>query len=214
MKRLYLLAIALFTSQLLYAHVHLTADTSKKTGSGKTFTSITQVPEFPGGVQGFRNYISKSLKYPEVARLIGINGKVNVSFVLNEYGKITEVTPKNCIGAGCEAEAARVLEDCPAWRPGIQDGKPVKVMYTIPISFSLDGKKEKTYMRDLRKSNYGFVFNIKGNLYTIDEAEKIIGKGFMPDQIESAEAFYNYDKVEKFEMPDKKEVYLIIIKST
>ena len=75
-------------------------------------------------------------------------------------------------------------------------------------------KKEKTYMQDLRKSNYGFVFNIKGNLYTIDEAEKIIGKGFMPDQIESAEPFYNYDKVGKFEMPDKKEVYLIIIKST
>jgi periplasmic protein TonB len=214
MKRLYTLLIALFAGHLLYAQAAITKDTSKKTGIKKTFTSVEQVPEFPGGVRGFSNYISKNLKYPEVARLIGINGKVNVSFVLNENGKITEVTPKNCIGAGCEAEAARVLEDCPAWKPGMQDGKPVRVMYSIPISFNLDGKREKTYFRDLRKSNYGFVFNIKGTLYTIDEAEKIIGKGFMPDQIEITEPFYNYNKVEKFEMPDKKEVYLIIIKST
>ena len=214
MKRLYTLLIALFAGHLLYAQAAITKDTSKKTGIKKAFPSVEQVPEFPGGVRGFSNYISKNLKYPEVARLIGINGKVNVSFVLNENGKITEVTPKNCIGAGCEAEAARVLEDCPAWKPGMQDGKPVRVMYSIPISFNLDGKREKTYLRDLRKSNYGFVFNIKGTLYTIDEAEKIIGKGFMPDQIEITEPFYNYNKVEKFEMPDKKEVYLIIIKST
>jgi periplasmic protein TonB len=122
------------------------------------------------------------------------------------------VTPKNCIGAGCEAEAIRLLEASPKWKPGLQNGIPVRVAYFIPISFSL-GKEKVTYIGNLKKSDYGFVFNIKGTLYTIDEAEKIIGSSFMPYQIQSADPFYNYNKVPKFDMPNKKEVYILIFKS-
>jgi protein TonB len=214
MKLFYILLVALLGTQTSLAQAPVTKDSVTKTGNGKVFTTIEQVPEFPGGIPAFYSYISKNLQYPVVARLLGITGKVNMSFVLNENGKIVEATPKNCLGAGCEAEAARVLELCPAWKPGIQDGKPVRVMYTVPITFDLTGKKEKTRLKDLRKSDYGFVFSIKDTLYTIDEAEKILGKEFDPDQVVAADSFYNYDKVQKFEMPDKKEVYLIIFKST
>jgi hypothetical protein len=69
-------------------------------------------------------------------------------------------------------------------------------------------------MKNLRNSAYGFVFNIKGTLYTIDEAQKILGDSFPSDLIELAEPFYNYNKIQKFEMPDKKEVYLLILKTT
>jgi hypothetical protein len=170
-----------------------------------------QRPEFPGGMQAFYKYLSKNLRYPEVARLIGINGKLTMSFVVDRDGRITNVTPVNCIGAGCEAEATRLLEASPAWQPGIQDGKPVRVVYAIPIGFVVD--QGKVTLKELRASAYGFVFNIKGELYTIDEAEKILGKSFMSDQVEIAQAFFNYNHIQKFEMPDKKEVYLLIFKS-
>jgi protein TonB len=214
MKLFYILLGALLVTQTSSAQAPVTKDSVTKSGDGKVFTTAEQIPEFPGGIPAFYKYISKNLQYPIVARLIGLTGKVNVSFVLNENGKITEATPINCIGAGCEAEAARVLELCPTWKPGIQNGKPVRVMYTMPITFDLGGKKEKTRLKDLRRSEFGFVFSIKDTLYTIDEAEKILGKEFDPGQVLTADVFYNYNKLQKFEMPGKKEVYLIIFKST
>jgi protein TonB len=171
-------------------------------------------PEFPGGYAAFNKYLSKNLKYPEVARLIGIDGRLVVSFVVNKDGRIVQATPENCIGAGCEAEAVRLLEASPTWKPGILDGRPVSVRYTVPINFTIGKGKVTAYMANLRKSNYGFVFNIKGVLYTIDEAQKILGDSFPSDKIELAEPFYNYEKIQKFEMPDKKEVYLLIFKTT
>lgn len=214
MKLFYILLWALLVTQTSHAQVTISKDSTTKTGERKIFTTVEQAPEFPGGIPGFYSYISKNLEYPVVARLIGISGKVKVVFVVDEKGKVTNVAPISCIGAGCEAEAARVLELCPTWKPAIQNGKPVKAAFTVPIDFNLTGKKEKTRLKDLRRSDYGFVFSIKDTLYTIDEAEKILGKEFDPGQVVAADSFYNYDKVQKFEMPDKKEVYLIIIKST
>jgi protein TonB len=214
MKPFYTLFITLLIAHLSYAQNSSNSDTVEKKNNHKIIISVEEVPEFPGGIHAFINYLSKNLRYPEVARLIGINGKLNVSFVVDTDGRVTDVTPNNCIGAGCEAEASRLLEMSPTWKPGIQNSKPVRVRYTVPISFSLGQEKVRAYMQNLRKSDYGFVFNIKNTLYTIDEAEKILGNSFMSDQIEIAEPFYNYNKVQKFEMPNKKEVYLLILKST
>jgi protein TonB len=212
MKCLYPLLISLFIVRLSYAQTSAPPDTPQNTSNKKIFSSVEMVPSFPGGIEGFSTYLSRNLKYPDVARLIGINGKLNLSFVIERDGRVVEATPKNCIGAGCEAEAVKLLESSPRWRPGIQNGRPVRVMYVIPITFTVD--QRKVTMKNLRKSGYGFVFNVKGALYTIDEAEKIIGDSFLSQQVEIAEPFFNYNKIEKFEMPDKKDVYLIILKST
>ncbi|HEY4323003.1 MAG TPA: energy transducer TonB [Mucilaginibacter sp.] len=169
------------------------------------------LPEFPGGISAFERYIRKNLRYPEVALLIGINGKLNMCFVISKKGKVTNVTPINCIGAGCEAEAVKLLEKSPSWKPGMLYDRPVSVSYSVPITFLND--KHKASMKELRKSSYGFVFSVKGRLYTIDEAEKILGNTFLSPQIEIAVPFYNYNKIPKFDMPDKKEVYLLIFKS-
>jgi protein TonB len=210
MKHLHTLLITLLSIHLLHAQgVSPKADTSKASQK-KVYTSIEKIPEFPGGITAFYTYLSKNLHYPDVARLLGINGKLVVSFVVDKDGRVTDVTPKNCVGAGCEAEAVRLLESSPAWKPGIQDDKPVRVMYSVPISFTVD--KGEIKMNDLRASNYGFIFNIKGKLYLIDEAEALLGKSFMSEQIDISQPFYNYNKIQKFEIPDKKEVYLIIIK--
>jgi len=212
MKRLYLLLITLLAYHFSMAQNSPSPDTTKTTGEKRIFTSVEQVPQFPGGMENFGRYLSKNLKYPDVARLIGINGKLRLSFVVDRDGSITQAKPLNCIGAGCEAEAVKLLENSPKWNPGIQNNRPVRVAYSIPISFSID--QGKVALKTLRKSNYGFVFNIKGTLYTIDEAEKLIGDSFMSQQVDIAEPFFNYNKISKFDIPGKKEVYLIILKST
>jgi protein TonB len=155
-------------------------------------------------------YISENLKYPEVARLVGIKGKLYVSFVVDRDGKVVNITPKNCIGAGCEAEAVKLFEASPTWQPGFQNHRAVRVQYTVPISFIMDDKP--VYLEKLRSSNFGFVFKLKDSVYTIDEAWKIWGPAFSSNQVEIAVPFYNYNKAEKFVMPDKKDVYLLIFK--
>ncbi|BAU52854.1 energy transducer TonB [Mucilaginibacter gotjawali] len=214
MKLFCFLPVLLLTCQLSHAQDTTSTDAGKTKNDSRVFTSVEQIPEFPGGYQAFSNYLAKNLQYPKVARLIGVNGKLLVSFTVDEGGHVINATPRNCVGAGCEAEAVRLLEASPVWRPAIQNGRPVRVQFNVPISFSLGGAPATTYIGNLRNSKYGFVFNIKGVLYTIDEAEKILGRSFPSDQIEVAEPFYNYNKVEKFEMPDKKEVYLIILKKS
>ena len=68
-------------------------------------------------------------------------------------------------------------------------------------------------MENLIASDYGFVFNIKGKLYSVDEAEDMLGKSIRAERIETAEPFNNAGNDRKFQMPRKKEVYLLIIKS-
>ncbi len=167
-------------------------------------------PYFSGGQKAFSIYLSKNLKYPKVAQLIGIKGKVIIEFTVNKKGKIIEPHALNCIGAGCESEAEKVFLKSPIWRPGTIHGVPVSVSYSLPISFIIENLSVK--FKDLKASDYGFVFNIKDTLYTLYEAEKIIGKTFNSNRIKIAIPFFNYNKIEKFDMPDKKEVYLVIFK--
>lgn len=185
-------------------------DTTKRDTTKQVFTLIEQQPLFPGGYQAFGAYIGKNLKYPEVARLLGLEGRVLVTFVVEKDGAVSTVMPVKCLGAGCESEAVRVISMSPMWEPGIQKGKPVRVQYTVPITFGFGGVREPTYMKALRKSNYGFVFFIKGNTYSIDEAEAMLGKSFDPATIETAEPYDN----PKYTMPDKKAVYLVVIKNS
>jgi len=214
MKHYYALLLLLICCYVSRAQGTLNKDTPTIKNTNGVFASIEEIPEFPGGTGALATFLAKNLRYPSVAFLIGLEGRVSVSFVVEKDGKLTNVRSTNCIGAGCDAEAVRVIAKSPNWKPGTKNGVPVRVDYSIPISFSLGKEDKMTYTDNLRNSPYGFVFNIKGVLYTIDEAEKILGKQFSSDQIELAEPFYNYNKVEKFDMPDKKEVYLLIFKKS
>jgi protein TonB len=203
------LLFTLFISAALIVNVAFAQDTTQK---AKTFVAVEQEPVFPGGIPAFYKYITKNLKYPEVAKIVGLTGKVFVSFIINKDGSIDDVRPIKCLGAGCESEAVRVVSMSPKWTPGVQKGRPVRVQYTMPISFNLDygDSKITTQMRHLRNSDYVFVFYIKGKAYTVDEAEKILGKSFDPNLIASVE---NYDHPE-YNLPDKKGVYLIVMKDS
>ena len=103
----------------------------------EVFTIVEQQPGFPGGMGAFYQYVQKKMKYPSQARRMGIEGKVFVQFVVGKDGTITEVKVIRGIGAGCDEEAIRVLQNSPKWAPGKQRGKPVKVRIVLPITFQL-----------------------------------------------------------------------------
>jgi periplasmic protein TonB len=209
MKRLHLTILSAVLAVRTFAGNLPAADTTigKAAAISPIFKAIDVEPQYPGGTQKFYRFLEKRLRYPEVAELIGLSGIVYVSFVVDKTGEVGNVQAVKCLGAGCESEAIRIVAMSPNWTPGSQNGKPVKVAYTIPITFQRG--KDIVYLKHLRKSQFGFVFSIKGKLYTIDEAQKIIGRSYTPNELEDAELFYNADKDQRFEMADKKEVYLL-----
>jgi protein TonB len=94
-------------------------------------------PMFPGGMNKFYTYLSKAIRYPEMAQENGIQGKVFMSFIVEKNGTLTDIKVERKLGSGTDEEAIRVLKASPHWMPGIQNGRPVRVKYNIPISFSL-----------------------------------------------------------------------------
>jgi TonB family protein len=102
------------------------------------FTVVEQMPEFQGGEQKLLEFLSSHMQYPDAARTGGIQGKVYVSFVVNEIGKISDVKILRGIGGGCDEEALRVVKLMPPWTPGKQQGKAVKTMFNLPIDFKLN----------------------------------------------------------------------------
>ena len=103
----------------------------------KTFIIVEQMPKYPGGEKELRNYISKKIKYPQIAKENGIQGKVIVRFVVTKTGQIERVEIVRPLDPMCDKEAIRVVRSLPTFIPGKQNGKNVNVWYTLPIIFKL-----------------------------------------------------------------------------
>ncbi len=98
---------------------------------------VEAVPEFEGGPEVFYNYIRQEIAYPLQARQAGVEGRVDVEFVVDKDGSISEAAAINGIGAGCDEEAVRVVKSVPRFRPASQNGKPVRVSMVVPVVFQL-----------------------------------------------------------------------------
>ena len=102
------------------------------------FTVVEQQPEFPGGGSALGQWLGKNIRYPAAAQRANIAGKVYISFVVNTDGSIQDVTILKGLGFGTDEEAQRVVKSMPKWRPGKQSGRPVRVKFNLPISFTLE----------------------------------------------------------------------------
>lgn len=102
---------------------------------------IVEVPdvmaEFPGGIEKMYEYLGKNIKYPQIAKESGVQGKVYVQFVVEKDGTITDVKVVRGIGSGCDDEAKRVVEKMPKWNAGEQKGKAVRSRFTLPVKYEL-----------------------------------------------------------------------------
>lgn len=102
------------------------------------FMVVENMPEFPGGDLGLMKYIQKNVKYPAIAKEYNITGKVYVSFIVDKSGSVTNVKIVRGVDKNLDAEAMRVVKSLPKYKPGKQRGKSVRVMFTIPINFTLN----------------------------------------------------------------------------
>ena len=112
-------------------------DEKPKEEETKVFDVVEQMPQFPGGPQALFEYLSKNIKYPVVAEENGIQGRVIVTFVVERDGSITDVKVAKSVDPSLDKEAMRVVKSMPHWIPGRQNGSPVRVKYTVPVTFRL-----------------------------------------------------------------------------
>lgn len=101
------------------------------------FTVVEEMPKFPGGDSELLKFIAKSIKYPVIAQENGIQGRVICSFVVNRDGSVVDAEVLRGVDPSLDKEALRVIATMPKWTPGKQRGKPVRVKYTVPITFRL-----------------------------------------------------------------------------
>ena len=107
------------------------------------YEEVEEMPEYPGGEAALRNDLAANIKYPDEAKKAGIQGKVFVSFVVDEQGKVTNATIARGVDPSLDKESLRVINELKTWKPGKEKGKVVKVAFTVPINYALDDKKDK-----------------------------------------------------------------------
>lgn len=103
----------------------------------EVFTVVEQMPEFEGGDDAMMKFLASNIEYPRKAIRTNIEGTVMVSFLIDMDGSIKQVEVVRGIGMGCDEEAVRVVSSMPGWKPGKQNGQPVRVRRIIPIKFKL-----------------------------------------------------------------------------
>jgi TonB family protein len=101
------------------------------------FNVVEQMPQFPGGEIELMKFLSENVKYPEAALKAGTQGRVVAQFIVEADGSITNVKVLKNVSDEIDAEAVRVIKAMPKWKPGMQKGQPVRVKYTIPVTFRL-----------------------------------------------------------------------------
>jgi len=97
-------------------------------------------PEPVGGAAAWSKFLQKNLRYPGEAIDKGISGKVYVSFIVEKNGSLSSFAVVRGAGYGMDEEAMRVLKKAPAWKPGMQNGQPVRVKYVLPLNFVLSNQ--------------------------------------------------------------------------
>lgn len=101
------------------------------------FKIVEKMPEFPGGMAACLKFLANNIKYPTISQEHGVQGKVVIQFVVNKDGSIVDPTVVRSVDPHLDKEALRVISMMPKWTPGMQRGKPVRVKYTVPVTFRL-----------------------------------------------------------------------------
>ena len=116
---------------------------AKESAEGRVYDVADEMPQFPGGPGALVEYLSKNVKYPKEAEDKCLQGRVIVTFVVEKDGSISNAKVVKSVDPALDAEALRVINSMPKWTPGKQNGEAIRVKYTVPMSFHLDGKDTK-----------------------------------------------------------------------
>jgi len=133
--------------------------------NGPIFTAVEKSPQFVGGITAFYRFLTSNIRYPEAMRKNNIQGKVFLTFVIERDGSLSDIKSLRDVGYGSAEEAIRVLSISPKWEPGVQNGRTVRVQYTVPISFALD---KGNPVKDTANKSGAVINNGKLYIQTID----------------------------------------------
>ena len=103
----------------------------------KVFDVVEEMPSFPGGNGALMQFLQSNVKYPVVAQENGVQGRVQIGFVVERDGSISDVRVVRSVDPSLDKEAMRVVKMMPRWNPGKQNGQTVRVKYTVPVLFRL-----------------------------------------------------------------------------
>ena len=155
---------------------------SQKEENSAGFTAVEQMPSFPGGISELYKHLAKNIRYPGEASRAGIEGQVEITFIVNKTGAIRNPRITKSLGFGTDEEALRVVVSMPRWSPATQNGEPVDVEYTLPVNFRLE--------KDERQGSATTIFPEKNLVILLDGKEipqDSLSRNLNPTDIESME---------------------------
>lgn len=119
---------------------HASKALAKLTEVNKAWNNVEHMPEFPGGDKALMDFLRSHIKYPMHAAKFGVEGRVVVTFVVQRDGSVTDFKVAKSVDKELDEEALRVCRLLPKFKPATQDGEPVPVWYTLPVTFKLQKK--------------------------------------------------------------------------
>jgi TonB family protein len=161
-----------------------------------------EMPEYPGGEQALRQYISNNISYPQIARDNGIHGTSYVTVTITKEGKVTGARLARGVDPALDAEAIRVVGSLPDWKPAKHNGQLVDASYTIPVKFEL-----KDNIPKVQRMTDGRV--IPGTLYIVDGEERHSIKDIPPGDIKRIEVLNRETSLAQYGQKGKDGVILI-----
>ena len=197
-------------SNLHFAIAYDGPSSSKSPGSD-AFDVVEEMPVYPGGMPAMMDFFNKNMKYPKEAFDAKQEGRVIAQFVVEKDGSITDAHIVKSVSPALDAEALRIVNAMPNWTPGRQNGKPVRVKYTVPISFKLTGGETNKAKDDNVNTDNTFnnkavketiekdlALKVKNLLLVVDGKEvpeSEIGKYLSPEKIQSITVIKDKAKV-------------------
>ena len=133
--------------------------------AGNVYDMVKQAPQFPGGSKAMMEYLNTNMRYPQIAKENGIEGRVILQFVVDETGKVRDPRILRSVDPALDAEAIRLVEAMPLWTPGKQDGKAVAVRFTVPVSFKLEPEGEAASKDGVISIKAGDMPEVSNELY-------------------------------------------------
>ena len=203
------------------------ASDTAETKSGKEFPCIPETfPQFPGGHIALFEYLSKNIKFPKSKEKEDVRVRVVTTFTVDKDGSITDAKIVRSQGEAFDNEALRVINGMPKWIPGTQNGKAVRVKYTLPITFSTtDSDKKIKSVRTIDmndnggKQPEGKVVSRKAEMFSSEDFVLVVnGKvvealnGIKPSDIEKVDVKKDAETMKKYNVEDKLGVMFISTK--
>lgn len=112
----------------------------KELDSIQIFAAAEIAPEYPGGINAFRQFIAENYRNPKTDK--NIKGTIVLTFVIEPDGSLSSIKVIRDLGYGTGAEAVRVLKKSKKWKPGVQNGRPIRVMYNLPLQLNIKKSKK------------------------------------------------------------------------